>query len=60
MENNAKQEVKIKVKLGKSEVNISFPIETTKSADRFEKIIDKSINAISDILDKFDFKEDKK
>ncbi len=54
-----KQEVKIHVKLGKSEVNISFPIETTKTNDRFEKIINSSIEAITDILDKFKEGENK-
>ena len=49
--------VKITVKIGGNEVNISFPIETTKTTDRFEKIINKSIDAISEILDKFENKE---
>jgi hypothetical protein len=51
--------VKITVKIGGNEVNISFPIETTKTTDRFEKIINKSIDAISEILDKFENKEEK-
>ena len=51
--------VKITVKIGENEVNISFPIETTKTTDRFEKIINKSIVAISEILDKFENKEEK-
>ena len=50
--------VKITVKIGGNEVNISFPIETTKTADRFEKIINKSIDAISEIVDKFEKKEE--
>ena len=45
--------VKITVKIGGNDVNISFPIETTKTTDRFEKIINKSIDAISEIVDKF-------
>jgi hypothetical protein len=52
--------VKITVKIGGNEVNISFPIETTKTADRFEKIINKSIDAISEIVDKFENKEESK
>ena len=51
--------VKITVKIGGNDVNISFPIETTKTTDRFEKIINKSIDAISEILDKFENKEEK-
>jgi|688.fasta_scaffold1522284_2 hypothetical protein len=50
--------VKITVKIGGNEVNISFPIETTKTTDRFEKIINKSIDAISEIMDRFEKKED--
>ena len=52
--------VNITVKIGGNEVNISFPIETTKTADRFEKIIDKSISAISEILEKFEKNEEGK
>jgi hypothetical protein len=52
--------VRITVKIGGNEVNISFPIETTKTADRFEKIVDKSIEAISEILTKFESKPTKK
>jgi len=57
MESKEKK-VKITVKIGGNEVNISFPIETTKTADRFEKIINKSIDAISEIMDRFEKKED--
>jgi hypothetical protein len=50
--------VKITVKIGSNEVNISFPIETTKTADRFEKIINKSIDVITEIMDKFEKKKE--